>query len=322
MKRLAVCVILVLSSILAARAEAQPSPPANPDEIVVTAQRSGIPVWRVRGNAGTLVLIGTIEEVAKGTNWNPGGLAAALRQADQVMFPQGAQLTGGFFSILRAQSKAKRMERMPAGQSLVTYLRADQYRRLLQLQNKGLLKPGFEARRPLFVAYDLTEAGKGGEPSGHFLSISRVDWKADPEGFVRHAINQYHLKLVPMRKVSLNGALDRLASTPPSVHVPCLIAAADFAEAGPATFRARSQAWVTRRVAEVVNSPAEKAFATCASIVRGVDDTDAIEASLQGVLRQPVTTVAVLELSTLAAPGQVLDRLAAAGFEIRGPKWK
>jgi len=321
MKRLAVSACL-LSFFLAAPSAAQPASPANADEIVVTAQRSGIPVWRVRGSAGTLVLVGTIEDVAKGTNWNPDSLALALRQADQVMFPQGAQLTGGFLSILRAQGKARRMERLPAGQSLANYLPPNQYRRLLDLQRKGLLRPGFEFRRPLFVAYDLIEAGKGAEPSGHFLSISRVDWKTDPEGFVRHSVNQYHLRLVPMRKVSLNGALDRLARTPPAAHVPCLVAAADFAEAGPSAFQARSQAWVTRRVAEVVDSPAEKTFTTCASEVRDMDDVGAIEESLRGVLRQPVTTVAVLELSTLAAPGQILDRLAAAGFEIRGPKWK
>ena len=79
--------LALLALLLSGAAEAQPSPQTQPDEIVVTAQRSGIPVWRVRGGAGTLVLVGTIEEVAKGTDWNPDSLAAALREADQVMFP-------------------------------------------------------------------------------------------------------------------------------------------------------------------------------------------------------------------------------------------
>ena len=125
-----------------------------------------------------------------------------------------------------------------------------------------------------------------------------------------------------MRKEGLNAALDRIARTPPSAHAPCLMAAAKAAEAGPAAFQARSRAWVARRVPEVVNSPAEQTFATCASVIRSGDGPQEIEASLLQALHQPVTTIAVIELSTLAAPGAILDRLAAAGFDISGPKWR
>lgn len=312
--------LLLLAGILATRLDAQAPQPTS-DEIVVTAQRSGIPVWRVRGAAGTLVLVGTIEGVAKGTNWNPDGLAAALRQADQVMFPQAVQISAGFVSIMGAPGKVRRMERLPAGQTLADFLTADQFAQLLPFRERGVLKPGFETRRPLFVAHDLMEAAKGERPSG-FLSISKVDWKSDPQGFVRSTIDRYHLKLVPLRKESLTGALRRIAAMPPSRQTPCLLAAARFAQADPSTYRARSQAWVTRRVAEVVRSPAEHAFTTCASTVREAQDAQTIEASLLGVLRQPITTVAVLEISTLATEGGILDKLSAAGFEITGPAWK
>jgi hypothetical protein len=315
-------VAAAMLGLVARGAPAQPeSPAANADAIVVTAQRSGIPVWRVRSGNATLILVGTIEDVANGTDWRPESLEAALRQADQVMFPQAIQYTGGFFAVMGAPAKAKRMERLPAGQSLSNFLTDAQFRRLTALQAKGLLKPGFETRRPLFVAYDLMQAGKGERPGG-FLTISRVDWKADPDGFVRNAIRKFHLRLVPGRRESLNGALARLAATPPAQHVPCLLATAGFAEAGPAAFHARSKAWAARRVPEVVNSVAERAFTTCASVIRDNENAALIEAQLAGVLRQPATTLAVLELSTLARNGGILDWLTAQGFEVTGPRWK
>jgi hypothetical protein len=296
--------------------------PANADDIVITAQRSGIPVWRVRGSAGTLVLVGTIEEVAKGTDWKPESLEAALREADQVMFPADVQYTGGFFAVMGVAGKARKMEHLPKGDTLANYLSAAQMTRLAALRDRGLLKPGFETRRPIFAAYDLIESAKGERSSGGFLSISRVDWKSDPEAFVRNGVHKYRLRLVPMRKASLNGTLAQLASTPPAAQVPCLLAAAAAAEAGPAAFHARSQAWVRKRVADVLAAPSEKAFTTCASVVRSGPSPAEIESSLTSALRQPLTTIAVLELSSLAAPSAMLDRLAAAGFEIIGPPWK
>src|SRR5690349_1386934 len=128
MKRVAAALCLVAVAVSATSSARPPASkdPANPEEIVVTAQRSGIPVWRVRGAAGTLVLVGTIEEVAKDTNWNPGSLAEALRGADQVMFPEDVRYTGGFFAVMSAPTKARRMERLPAGQTLAAYLTSEQ----------------------------------------------------------------------------------------------------------------------------------------------------------------------------------------------------
>ena len=77
-----------------------------------------------------------------------------------------------------------------------------------------------------------------------------------------------------------------------------------------------------RRIPDVLNTASEKAFTTCASAVRNSDSRDAIEASLVEALRQPATTVAVLELSSLGGGGGLLDRLAASGFEVTGPAWK
>lgn len=316
--------VLLFSAAMATCAAAAPAPvpQASAENIVVTARRSGIPVWRVRGGQSDLILVGTIEDVAKGANWNPESLLVALRQADQVMFPQTVRYTGGFFSIANTSNKVRRMERFPRGQTLADFTTPAQFQRLLSLQKRRLLAPGFEQRRPLYVAYDLMEQGKGLRPSHSFLSISRVDVRTDPDAFIRSAIKKYNLRLVPMRTQTLKAAMARLAAAPPVQQVPCLFAAADFAEAGPAAFHARSQAWADRRVRDVVNSPAEKAYVTCAAIIRDLHSPAELQSTIMQVLRQPAVTVAVLELSALARDGAILDQLQRNGFDVSGPPWR
>lgn len=310
----------VLASGLGATATfAQPTVPAKSDEIVVTAQRSGIPVWRVRSGASTVVLVGTIDGVAQGSDWKPDQLAAALRGADQVMFPEGTQYQAGALQMLRVRAQVKKLEYLPRGQTLHSYLSPRQMSRIASLENRGLVQPGFATRRPMYIAYDLIERAKGERNSGGVFSVSRVDWKTDPEAFVRYTASKFHLRMAPMRTERLSTALDQLARIPPDVQLPCLFAAADLAEAPAGTYQARSQAWVQRRVPEVVSSPAEKAFRTCATLVRHEPDP---RSALVQALHQPLTTVAVVGLSTLAMTGGTLDYLAAQGFEISGPRWK
>lgn len=322
-RKLHALVAIAACSLLIGQAGAAQAPAgAGADEIVVTAQRSGIPMWTVRNGDSTLVLVGMIDEVAKGTNWNPEALASALRNADQVMYPEDAQITAGFFQILGAPGKVRRMKRLPGRSTLADYLSPLDYRRLSALRDRSLLNRGFETSRPLFVAYDLMESAKGEPRSGGFLSISKVDVKTDPNGFVRKAIADYHLRLAPMRKVSLNDALARIDAQPPSVEVPCLLAAVRYAESPPGTFQARSQAWIQHRIPELLDSAAEKAFLSCAAIVRDRPDDALVLQRLAATLAQHRTTMAVLDIGSLAKADGILDGLAAQGFQISGPRWK
>ena len=77
---------LLLSSQLTERAVVAVSPASEEQEVVVTARRTGVPVWNVTGPQGTLVLVGAINWVAPGTRWDPVSLTDAVRQADRVLF--------------------------------------------------------------------------------------------------------------------------------------------------------------------------------------------------------------------------------------------
>lgn len=95
------------------------APPATEEaeEVIVTARRSGIPVWRVTGPTATVILVGAIEEVSHGTRWDPGSLTTALRQADQIIFPQEEDFRASPFAIIGYVVKFLRMAKLPKGHS-------------------------------------------------------------------------------------------------------------------------------------------------------------------------------------------------------------
>lgn len=304
-----------------AQAEAQGSE-ARTEDIVVTATRSGIPVWRVIGPRTTIVLVGTIRGVSSETRWDAASLTAALRKSDRVMFPGAVRYTASILYGPRLAAKAKKMATLPEGETLARHLPPDQYRRLAALGADGWLKAGYERRHPLQVANELIREALG-RPGGGFISISKVrPGQGDADSWIRAAVKKYDLNLVPIPTARLKPVMKDLLSAPPGEHVPCLTAAIAAAEAGRGANKARSDAWADRRVPEVLDSPVQKALATCSPEAMRRDSSPEVRRTVRGLLDEPLVTVAVLELGALAGPGGILDELQAQGFEIRGPAWK
>lgn len=283
------------------------------EEIVVTAQRSGIPVWRVSGPQTTIVLVGTINGVSKNTNWDPAPLTAALLKADRVMFPGSVKLAISAFSAIGYLPKFLKFATLPKGRSLKDMMPPDQFARLIALQKRGVLKAGFERRHPLFLAYLLRRAAEGKKGLG-----------PDPDKFVNNFARKNKLKLVPLASIKAKPLATDLFASAPTTHVPCLLDAITLAEAGPGAIKARSDAWAQRRVPDVMASTAERMFHSC-----WPSGTDAdrrvgqnLRRSVRQILAQPQVTVAVVSLDALAERGGVLDELVSAGFDVRGPKWR
>ena len=279
------------------------------EEIVVTARRSGIPVWRVKGPTTTVVLVGSIAEVSKATRWEPGSLTSALRRADRVMFPQTVQLTASPFAMVGFVFKLIRMSKLPKGQSLRTMMPAEQFNRLFALERKGVVKRGFERRHPLILAIELQDYADGKAGTG-----------MDVDQYVSRAVKKYKLKQVPIQKLKAKKSVNAVINAPPQEHLPCLAASITLAEAGPGAVQARSDAWAQRRIGDVLSSPAEKAFTACA-LERYLEAQPDWRGSLRRVFAEPQVTVAVLDLASLAERGGILDQLKASGYDIQGPAW-
>lgn len=290
------------------------------DEIVVTAQRIGIPVWRVTGPRTTIVLVGSIGRVVPGTRWNPEALDAALVQADRIMFPESMDISFGLFSVIGLIGKWRAQSSLPKGQTLQALMTPEQWARLVALRDRGILKPGFESTHPYHLAMTLSRS---------IRDKRKLETGADT--YVRRYLSKNKAKEVPLAQASLKGMTAEFFASAPREHVGCLMDAVTLVEAGQAGVSARaeardrrSQAWATRRVPDALAARADDGQRSCWP--RGSRMERVREASLspdiRNLMTSPQVTLAVVSLDSLAGPGGVLDGLAAAGFDIQGPRWK
>jgi uncharacterized protein YbaP (TraB family) len=281
------------------------------EEIVVTGHKSGVPMWTVRSDTTTLVLVGSIEGVSKTTKWDPEALTQALRRADRVMFPEMHAFTASIFSAIGWIAKYNAMSSLPKTQSLDQFVQPADMQRLSALASRKMVRSDYARRHPLHLSRDLQGRARGDIDYGNSVGM-----------YVRKAVDKHDLTLVPIEKSKAKPLVKDLFASTPDEHLPCLSASIALAEAGPAAVQARSDAWAGRRVQEVLNSPAQAPFEQCwPAEVIAASGTDMME-ELTGLLADPRVTVAVLSLRTLAGKDAVLDRLEAAGYDIQGPEWK
>jgi len=296
----------------AAQAQAQAGPEqAHVEDIVVTGRRSGVPLWTVKSDTTTLVLVGHIGGVSKTTRWDPEALTQALRKADRVVFPEMHAFTASPFSLFGWLAKWNAMGSLPKGQTLADFASPEDMRRLAALSARGRVRKDYLGRHPLHLSGDLREHAEEG-----------IKYGRGAGEYVRRAVKDYKLELVPVPEEKAKPLINDLFASTPQDHLPCLHASIALAEAGPAAIQARSDAWAQRRVRAVLASPVQAVGKSCWPAATVAEKPDALIAQMKRLLGEPKVTVAVLGLSTLADPGGVLDGLEAAGFDIAGPPWK
>ncbi len=279
------------------------------EEIVVTARRSGIPVWRATSPNATVILVGAIKEVSHGTRWDSASLTAALRQADQIIFPQEEDFDVPPLAMIGYVVKFLRMAKLPKGQSLRQMMPPDQFERLVMLRSRGLLKAGFERTHPLHLSRQLLDIVDG---EGYGINAHE---------YVKRAVKKYKLNQAEITQRSFKQPLNALFDSEPEAHIPCLLAMVSLMEAGPQAVGARSEDWAARRVPEVLRALPTKVFAQC-SLRKYVAETPDWRSTVRRALGEPKVTVAVLGLTSLARSGGLLDELSAQGYEVSGPSWK
>jgi uncharacterized protein YbaP (TraB family) len=300
-----------------AQAPAPPVATAAEDQvrdIVVNGRRTGIPFWEVRGEGRTLFLVGAINNVSSEGRWDPEALTAVLRRADRVMFPEAREFTiGNPFRLIGYFARWRRQASLPRGRSLAQMVPVAELARLAALRNRRMVDGDYLTTHPFHLANELREGARRGTGQGQ-----------DVREFVRRAIRRERLVQVPIARGNTRELARDLFTSPPEEHVPCLVSAIALGEAGPEAIRARSRAWVERRVADVLASPVEAVEARCwpSDHLADLQDAADIRTTIRGVIGDPQVTVAVLQLRTLASPGGVLDDLESAGYEIVGPDWR
>jgi len=300
--------VLGLAGLLAAPLAAQDVPD---NAIVVTAQRSGAPMWTIDTPTGTIILVGEIRAIPKTTPWQPERLEDATAQADRVILGARPKVSPG--DVLRLMFSGSKFTKLPDDKLASEYLSAEQWARLQALgtaHDEDYSRSSF-----LLTAFQMLRKE---------LRFNR-DTARDASDVVKDAAEKADVPITRAATLRGEDIIDNLADAPPTAHIPCLTAAMDAVEAGPDIVEQRGADWRRYDIPAVMANPLEGALGQCWP---WADETLGNELRTIWVERiaeasaAKGTTLAVVPLRVLAEPQGVLDQLALRGFDIAGPAWK
>lgn len=307
MKRTAGLICLAMAA--AAPLAAQDTP--TPNEIIVTAQRSGAPMWTIDTAQGAIVLVGEIRAVPESTPWFPDRLEEATAGADRVILGLKPKVSpGDVFRILFAGGK---ITRLPKETTATDYLDPQQAQRLAALEAK--YDQDYARSSFLITAFDLLSRR---------LGFSR-DTGKDASDVVEKAARRAKVPAEPVGTIKGKDMLDSLAEAEPQTHLPCLNAAMTATEIGPELVDQRGADWRAFDVPAVMANPLEQALGQCwpwADQSVGGELRGQWLAAIDRAARESGVTLAVAPLRVLAEEQGVLDQLEAKSFVIRGPDWR
>lgn len=281
------------------------------NEIVVSARRSGAPMWTITTPTGTVLLVGEIRAVPKSTPWDPERLRDATLEANRVILRAAPKFSPG--DVFRLIFRGGSFTKLPDRRVAADYLTVQQRTRLAGLESR--YKADYDRSSFLMSAFDLL---------ARRLDFDN-DTTDDATDIVEKAAKRAEIPIVRPERFRGEDLLDNLAAATPASHIPCLEAAMAATEAGQPVIEARGNDWRRFDVPAVMANPLEIALNTCWPW----EDED-----LGGEIRDQWTsliiqasgddgvTLAVVPLGVLAERQGVLDQLEARGLAIAGPEWR
>ncbi len=302
--------LLCLAALIPTVATAQDDAPTE-NAIVVTAQRSGAPMWTIDTPTGTIILVGEIRAIPKTTPWQPDRLKDATGQAQRVILGARPKISPG--DILRLMFSGSKFTKLPKKTVASDYLDDAQWARLEALGEAH--KEDYARQSFLLTSFEMLR---------NQLRFNR-DTADDASDVVSKAADK--AKVPTTRAATLRGEdiIDNLADAPPAAHIPCLTAAMDALEVGPDIVEQRASDWRRYDIPAVMANPLEQALGQCwpwADETLGSELRTIWVDNITAAQGQPGVTLAVVPLRVLAETDGVLDRLSAQGLDISGPAWK
>lgn len=304
-------ILILCGGLFVAPTSGNAQEPPTPNQIVVTAQRSGAPMWTIDTASGTIILVGEIRAVPKSTPWQPDRLKEATGEAQRVIIRARPKISPG--DIFRLIFRGGKFTKLPKGSVAADYLTLEQRERLAALEEE--YDQDYDRGSFLMTGFDLL--------------ARRLDFDddttKDATEIVKKAADKADVPITRPERFRGEDLLDNLAEAPPESHIPCLEAAMTATEQGKDNIERRGNDWRKFDVPAVMANPLEQALGQCwpwADNELGED----IRAQWTGMIEDAATkdgvTLAVVPLRVLAEDEGVLDSLKARGFEIYGPEWR
>jgi len=312
LKRTAAGLVLAFAFSISVTASGQDQSVTEVEEVVVTARRIGVPVWRVGDADSAIIFVGGIGAVPTDVAWRSSELEEAIRGSRKLIHTASVQ--AGLMDMYRLRFGRGRWTDLPHGQSPDARIGPDLRERLSRLAAAGQLPPDYDQLRPWYIAHRLRGAlvrQNGGEGATALAVALR-------------AARRNRVPIEPALAAPFRAATAEMSKQRTS-DIACLEASVGSAEAGVSMLRDRAAAWTRSRVSEVLGSPLSKAEAFCWP-QSDADLGPVLREAWRDVTRRelalPGAVVAVAPLRFLAEPGGLLDELEAQGFEVEGPRWR
>jgi uncharacterized protein YbaP (TraB family) len=281
------------------------------DDIVVTARRSGAPMWTIETRVGVVILVGEIAEVPKATPWQPERLEGATERAQRIILGTKAKISPG--DIFRLIFKGGKLTKLPKGRVAADYLDPRQLQRLRALESR--FDQDYARQNFLMTAFDLLSKR---------LAFNR-DTTDDASDIVRKAARHAKIPAQPVGEMRGEDMLDNLFGAAAETHIACLEAAMTATEAGPDVVSARGRAWTGLDVPAVMANPLEEALGRCWPWTNdgfGPALRQQWVGAIHDATAKPGVTLAVVPLRVLAERDGVLDQLERRDLVINGPAWR
>lgn len=285
--------------------------PPTQNSIVVTAQRSGAPMWTIDTASGTIILVGEIAAVPQSTPWQPDRLKEATSEASRVIIRSRPKFSPG--DVFRLIFRGGSFTKLPDDSVAADYLTDEQRARLAALEAEYDID--YDRRSFLMTSFDLL--------------ARRLDFDDnttdDATDIVRKAADRADVPITRPERFRGEDLLDNLAEAPPASHIPCLEAAMTATEIGPDIIEARGRDWRSFDVPAVMANPLEIALGRCwpwADAELGEEIRGLWTGAINDASEVDGVTLAVVPLRVLAEQDGVLDQLANQGFIISGPDWR
>lgn len=288
------------------------SEPSLLAEVLVIGRPPGPAMWRVARPGSEVVILGSVTPIPHLQQWDKRRLERALNGADRVLLPP--EFKAGAVDAAR-MFVGQNALKLPRGATLESTLPEPLRARFVEARTR--------ARQPA-RRYERWKPGVAG-----FILVN--DYReaaglsgAKPVSTVRRMLKGRRIKVETVGSYRLAPLARSAARLPEAAHLACLDAALDQHEAEAENARRAAEAWAEGDIAAVRASYRTGLLESClarlpgadALVERGVADTvRAVEAALT----RPGKTVAIVDLSLLARPDGVLERLRAAGASVTAP---
>lgn len=297
--------------------------------IVVTGEQPGPGLWLVRNGRHDLWILGTLNPLPAGMQWQSAQIEQVIANAQEVIRPPRVTLDvkAGFFGKLMLVPSMLGARKNPDGKTLQQVVSPQSYARWKTLKARYIGSDGgVEKWRPLFAAQELYQEAM--KKSG--LDSAKSVWPV-----INKAIETHHPNVTVVKEeivVKDPKALLKEWSKTTLDDLACFDNTMTRIETDLDAMRARANAWATGDMAALQSLPPAYQWEACSSAIteagigRRLGFGDANQkvrakwmAAAEAALNKNGVTFATVDMKDLLGANGFLAKLKAKGYTVLAP---